>query len=322
MRKPVFYAGRTEISVIKFDDIQVRIVSINGEPWFVGADVCAALEISNVTDAVSVLDNDEVMTLALTEGHYGECAGLLVGYSCSLALRRWRRLISPFAAVTKKPAVLSPGSLSCSISSITSCGILTVVICDFAFFAPVAISGSPKNWCMSVYAKKMIKKGLKCISPVSKLKSKGKIHLKEQRPAVLATHAGRLTKPLNEVTIMAGTQHTQTHPKFIYTFLAVHRDCIADGKNTVHVAADTLVDACEMLNDMGYISATWKGREENTLFIQKCENNFIWRFIALSTAQPRVIHIEAASEQEARQQSPTGCVMVFTARIRQGEYYA
>ena len=47
MRKPVFYAGRTEISVIKFDDIQVRIVSINGEPWFVGADVCAALEISN-----------------------------------------------------------------------------------------------------------------------------------------------------------------------------------------------------------------------------------------------------------------------------------
>ncbi|UJY48075.1 host cell division inhibitor Icd-like protein [Escherichia coli] len=239
------------------------------------------------------------------------------GYSCFLALRRWRRLISPFAAVTKKPAVLSPGSLSCSISSITSCGILTVVICDFAFFAPVAISGSPKNWCMSVYAKKMIKKGLKCISPVSKLKSKGEIHLKEQRPAVLATHAGRLTKPLNEVTIMAGTQHTQTHPKFIYTFLAVHRDCMADGKNTVHVAADTLVDACKMLNDMGYISATWKGREENTLFIQKCENNFIWRFIALSTAQPRVIHIEATSEQEARQQSPDGCVMVFTARIRQ-----
>ncbi|EKJ5424107.1 host cell division inhibitor Icd-like protein [Salmonella enterica] len=121
---------------------------------------------------------------------------------------------------------------------------------------------------------------------------------------------------------MAGTQHTQTHPKFIYTFLAVHRDCMADGKNTVHVAADTLVDACEMLNDMGYISATWKGREENTLFIQKCENNFIWRFIALSAAQPRVIHIEATSEQEARQQSPDGCVMVFAARIRQGVHHA
>ncbi|MFV2194370.1 host cell division inhibitor Icd-like protein [Escherichia coli] len=43
----------------------------------------------------------------------------------------------------------------------------------------------------------------------------------------------------------------------------------------------------------------------------------MWRFIALSTAQPRVIHIVATSEQEARQQSPDGCVMVFAARIRQ-----
>ncbi|HAO0303312.1 TPA: ash family protein [Escherichia coli] len=189
----------------------------------------------------------------------------LINYSCSLALRRWRRLISPFAAVTKKPAVLSPGSLSCSISSITSCGILTVVICDFAFFAPVAISGSPKNWCMSVYAKKMIKKGLKCISPVSKLKSKGEIHLKEQRPAVLATHAGRLTTNDSRSIEVAMRNHT-THPQ---------------------------------------------GRDSHNL------NKYIWRFIALSTAQPRVIHIEATSEQEARQQSPDGCVMVFAARIRQ-----
>ncbi|ELI6015138.1 host cell division inhibitor Icd-like protein, partial [Escherichia coli] len=30
----------------------------------------------------------------------------------------------------------------------------------------------------------------------------------------------------------------------------------------------------------------------------------------------------ATSEQEARQQSPAGCVMVFAARIRQGETYA
>lgn len=190
---------------------------------------------------------------------------VLINYSCSLALRRWRRLISPFAAVTKKPAVLSPGSLSCSISSITSCGILTVVICDFAFFAPVAISGSPKNWCMSVYAKKMIKKGLKCISPVSKLKSKGEIHLKEQRPAVLATHAGRLTTNDSKSIEVAMRNHT-THPQ---------------------------------------------GRDSHNL------NKYIWRFIALSTAQPRVIHIEAISEQEARQQSPAGCVMVFAARIRQ-----
>ncbi|HCN0727775.1 TPA: host cell division inhibitor Icd-like protein [Escherichia coli] len=59
-----------------------------------------------------------------------------------------------------------------------------------------------------------------------------------------------------------------------------------------------------------------QGRDSHNL------NKYIWRFIALSTAQPRVIHIVASSEQEARQQSPAGCVMVFAARIRQGVCHA
>lgn len=59
-----------------------------------------------------------------------------------------------------------------------------------------------------------------------------------------------------------------------------------------------------------------QGRDSHNL------NKYIWRFIALSTAQPRVITIEATSEQEARQQSPAGCVMVFAARIRQGSHHA
>ncbi|MEH5920831.1 BRO family protein [Escherichia coli] len=64
-----------DLVVLRFDSVNVRVVYLNGEPWFVGADVCAALEISNVTDAVSVLDSDEVMTLALTEGHSGKRGG-------------------------------------------------------------------------------------------------------------------------------------------------------------------------------------------------------------------------------------------------------
>ncbi|EEW1485747.1 host cell division inhibitor Icd-like protein [Escherichia coli] len=59
-----------------------------------------------------------------------------------------------------------------------------------------------------------------------------------------------------------------------------------------------------------------QGRDSHNL------NKYIWRFIALSTAQPRVITIEATSEQEARQQSPAGCVMVFAARIRQEVHHA
>ncbi|EOW5849610.1 Bro-N domain-containing protein [Escherichia coli H27] len=64
-----------DLVVLRFDSVNVRVVYLNGDPWFVGADVCAALEISNVTDAVSVLDSDEVMTLALTEAHSGKRGG-------------------------------------------------------------------------------------------------------------------------------------------------------------------------------------------------------------------------------------------------------
>ncbi|SQZ26347.1 putative prophage protein [Escherichia coli] len=305
------------------------------------------------------------MTLCLTEGHYGEYAGLLVGYSCSLTLRRWsssratvtscpissaaltpifstcasasseetkgfsplpsawRRAISPRTAVITKAAIVSPSVFEFSISSITSWGKRIFFICDLLLMFPVAIRMSGYFEVCTHYTKRCVDKTLDTVAHLNLICIyTNDCGVYTATPRSGGTHAGRLTKPLNEVTIMAGTQHTQTHPKFIYTFLAVHRDCMADGKNTVHVAADTLVDACEMLNDMGYISATWKGREENTLFIQKCENNFIWRFIALSTAQPRVIHIEATSEQEARQQSPAGCVMVFAARIRQEVHHA
>ena len=248
-----------EYSLRYFSRTNAHGANLSGSCSFTAFLRCFFLDEDNFFNNLSVIV-DTCNPVRHSSPHHGAGGG----YSCSLALRRWRRLISPFAAVTKKPAVLSPGSLSCSISSITSCGILTVVICDFAFFAPVAISGSPKNWCMSVYAKKMIKKGLKCISPVSKLKSKGEIHIKEQRPAVLATHAGRLTTNDSKIIEVAMLNHT-THPR---------------------------------------------GRDSHNL------NKFTWRFIALSAAKPRVITIVATSEQEARQQSPAGCVMVFTARIR------
>lgn len=34
-------------------------IEIDGEPWFIAADVCAMLDIKNVSDAVSSLDDDE-----------------------------------------------------------------------------------------------------------------------------------------------------------------------------------------------------------------------------------------------------------------------
>lgn len=46
---------------------RVRTIERNGEPWFVAADVCRALEIGNPTDAMRRLDADE-RTLVSIEG--------------------------------------------------------------------------------------------------------------------------------------------------------------------------------------------------------------------------------------------------------------
>jgi len=44
----------------------VRTVMVDGEPWFVAADVCAALGIGNPRQAVSHLDGDEVRQVPVT----------------------------------------------------------------------------------------------------------------------------------------------------------------------------------------------------------------------------------------------------------------
>ena len=49
----------------------IRVVEINGEPWFVGKDVCNCLDIHNSRDAIVRLDNDEKNTVVLTDGTPG-----------------------------------------------------------------------------------------------------------------------------------------------------------------------------------------------------------------------------------------------------------
>ena len=45
---------------ITFQDQDVRSVMLDGEPWFVAADVCAVLEIAKTDRAVAKLDDDEM----------------------------------------------------------------------------------------------------------------------------------------------------------------------------------------------------------------------------------------------------------------------
>ncbi|MCC9308014.1 hypothetical protein LN042_13090 [Kitasatospora sp. RB6PN24] len=50
-----------------FEGREVRVVTIEGEPWWVAADVCAVLEHSNSRKALQTLDEDEVgVTIAYT----------------------------------------------------------------------------------------------------------------------------------------------------------------------------------------------------------------------------------------------------------------
>lgn len=60
-----------EIQVFNNSDFgDIRILTINDEPWFVVADVCKSLEIGNPSQAISRLDADEKMnTLISNEGN-------------------------------------------------------------------------------------------------------------------------------------------------------------------------------------------------------------------------------------------------------------
>ena len=64
---------KNSVIPFSFEKLQVRVVrSEGGEPWFVAADVCAALELDNITMALKRLDADEQATPEL----YGEIKNL------------------------------------------------------------------------------------------------------------------------------------------------------------------------------------------------------------------------------------------------------
>ncbi|MBQ9501681.1 MAG: Bro-N domain-containing protein [Lentisphaeria bacterium] len=65
----------SELAVFKFRNaFPVRVSGRNGEPWFVAADVCKAMAISNARDAISRLDDDEHTTVAFSDGRPGHGA--------------------------------------------------------------------------------------------------------------------------------------------------------------------------------------------------------------------------------------------------------
>ncbi|KFC88045.1 host cell division inhibitor Icd-like protein [Hafnia alvei] len=196
--------------------------------------------------------------------------------SC-LAILRWRRLISPLAAVTKKPAVLSPSSLSDSIFSITSCGIRTVVICDFAFFAPVTITDTPWDWCMSVYAKKITKKGLWCISLEYSLCCEGEIHLINCEARKCANTNRASIHNVTGANTMAFTHSTQTRPKFTYLFLGTPSDLPTCTPTVLRAEADTEAEARSKFIDWDLtFAAQIRTAAPSRLQLFSTDDGFMW----------------------------------------------
>jgi anti-repressor protein len=49
----------SNLSIFRFQANQVRVILIEGQPWFVAKDVCDVLEVGNSRQALSRLDDDE-----------------------------------------------------------------------------------------------------------------------------------------------------------------------------------------------------------------------------------------------------------------------
>jgi len=60
--------GRELITTFHYGDRPVRTVVVDGEPWFVIADVCRVLDLSNPTMAANRLDPDDLRTTEVIDG--------------------------------------------------------------------------------------------------------------------------------------------------------------------------------------------------------------------------------------------------------------
>lgn len=56
-----------ELQIFQKGNFQVRVIERAGQPWFVVNDVCKALDLSNVTETVKRLDEDELSNTEVTD---------------------------------------------------------------------------------------------------------------------------------------------------------------------------------------------------------------------------------------------------------------
>jgi anti-repressor protein len=82
----------TDITPFAYGDHQVRVVTRDGEPWFVARDVCDVLAITNAGNVLAALDEDERSSIHIADGTSGNPNKALVSeaglYSLILRSRK------------------------------------------------------------------------------------------------------------------------------------------------------------------------------------------------------------------------------------------
>lgn len=82
----------TNLIPFTYQDQPVRVVEINGDPWFVAKDVCDALELGNIGQATATLDSDERDSITIADGTPGSPVRLIISepglYSLTMRSRK------------------------------------------------------------------------------------------------------------------------------------------------------------------------------------------------------------------------------------------
>ena len=127
-----------QVSNFQFQSNALRVIAVNGEPWFLAADVCRAIGIKNPTNAVKILDDDEValktfkgLTNGNEEANFISESGMYkIVMRSQDAIKRGTPAHSFTKWVTSEvlPAIRKTGSYSLTISKVQQGELATLII--------------------------------------------------------------------------------------------------------------------------------------------------------------------------------------------------
>lgn len=127
-----------QVSNFQFQSNALRVIAVNGEPWFLAADVCRAIGIKNPTNAVKILDDDEValktfkgLTNGNEEANFISESGMYkIVMRSQDAIKRGTPAHSFTKWVTSEvlPAIRKTGSYSLTISKVQQGELATLTI--------------------------------------------------------------------------------------------------------------------------------------------------------------------------------------------------